>query len=174
MRFVKMDFEKIYHKNFNQIYGFCYRILGDTESAKDITQETFFKLFDKMQTNGKLENYSAWLYRVAINTCKDYLRKKKNYQRVFKSLQYEHHCENNLDEEYIRGEKIAKIRSALSKLPTRDQMLIQLNQDGLSYAEIASALQIKKTSVGKLLSRAIQKCANIVRGDYTCHVLKNK
>ena len=52
---------------------------------------------------------------------------------------------------------------AVSRLPEREQILLQLFQDGLSYAEIAAAANLNPASVGKLLARAIEKLAHSVK-----------
>lgn len=77
-----MDFDNIYLEYFKPIYQFCYRIVGDADLARDKTQETFVKLLEKFNTKNKPSNAKAWLYRVAMNSCRDCLRKKVNFQNV--------------------------------------------------------------------------------------------
>jgi len=157
-----MKFEELYKTYFEVIYKYSFRILGQTDMAEDMTQETFVKLYDHFNSGQNLNNPKAWLYIVASNLCYNQLRRKKTYHQIIENNFIPNKNESNLEEEFIKQEEQTEIRKALKKLPIRDQMLLQLYQDELSYAEIAEVLKIKKTSVGKLLSRAIKKCAQNV------------
>ena len=56
-----------------QIYNVCYRILGDPSAAEDMTQEAFVSAYKNIG-RFKEGNFRAWLYRIASNACRDYLR----------------------------------------------------------------------------------------------------
>ena len=67
-------FETLYNIYFADIYRFSYGITADREEAKDITQDTFMKLYNQLKLPVPLLNPRAWLYRVATSAC---LKKKR-------------------------------------------------------------------------------------------------
>lgn len=71
------DPDSIYRLYAGKIYNLAYRMTGNKEDARDITQETFFQAFRSINTfKGKSEVYT-WLYRIAKNNCIRFLEKKK-------------------------------------------------------------------------------------------------
>jgi len=63
------------------------------------------------------------------------------------------------EEEFIKNEKLSLLKRGLENLEIKDRIILGLYRDGLSYADMAHVLKVKKTSVGKTLSRAIEKLA---------------
>ncbi|OQX75888.1 MAG: hypothetical protein B6D64_10875, partial [Bacteroidetes bacterium 4484_276] len=62
----KAEFEILYRQYYGPINKFCSRFVDSRESALDITQETFIKLYERMNLDGEgVENTRAWLYKVA-------------------------------------------------------------------------------------------------------------
>jgi RNA polymerase sigma-70 factor (ECF subfamily) len=156
-----MEFDQAYKEYFRQIYIFAYRIIGDKNYAMDITQETFVKLHTYMNGFSSLENPKAWLYRVAANISNNHLKRYSTFNRIISDIQKDTQYDNTESIIINREEKIL-IRKALKKLSSKDRTILQLYQDGFSYAEIAEIMDIKKTVVGKTLSRAIEKCASYI------------
>ena len=135
---------------------------GNSAVAKDITQETFVKLYYHLDSNLRLDNPKAWLYRVAANMSYNHSKRKKIYNRIIQGHETQNNPINNPENEIYDKEDKQLLRIAIEKLPMRDRTILQLYQDDLSYAEIAQVMGIKVSSVGKILSRAIQKCSNLI------------
>ena len=157
-----MPFEELYHQYFESIYKYTFRMMGQPDQAEDMTQETFLKLYHQLNGRQTLENPKAWLYRVATNICINHVKRGQKFRQVKRDHIPEWTENDNVESTYIQAEKMGAIRNALRNLSFRDRVLLQLYQDGLSYAEIADITRIKKTSVGKLLSRAIDRCARLI------------
>lgn len=153
-----MEFNQAYKEYFRQIFIFSYRLIGDENYAMDITQETFFKLYGYMNSSNTIENPKAWLYRVASNISKNHLKRTFTFNRIIKGIKANSQYDN-IESDLINKEKKVLMRKALKKLSSKEQTMLQLYQDGFSYAEIAEIMNIKKTTIGKTLSRAIDKCA---------------
>ena len=156
-----MEFDQAYKEYYRLIYIFTYRIIGDKNYAMDITQETFFKLHNYMSGSNSLENPRAWLYRVAANIANNHLKRNSTFNRIIRGIQKDTQYDN-FESELINIEEKMLVRNALKKLSSKDRTILQLYQDGFSYAEIADIMNIKKTAVGKTLSRAIEKCAGYI------------
>ena len=72
----KLRFAEIYKQYFPPIYRFIYRLIGDTEEAKDITHDAFVKLYRYIQKKEAPMDPRAWLFKVSANTCYTFLKRK--------------------------------------------------------------------------------------------------
>jgi len=157
------QFEKLYELYHEAIYRYLYRLVNRTDLAGDLTQDVFIQLHRQLQGNIQLGNPRAWLYRVATNLGYNHLQREQRLVRLIRSWLPLLDRTVSPEQEFVRDEQRALARQAVSRLPVREQILLQLFQDGLSYAEIAAASNLNPASVGKLLARAIEKCARSVK-----------
>ena len=71
----KSAFSELVKRHKNLIYSLAFRMVGKTEEAEDLTQEIFIRLLDKVSLWRGEAKFSTWLYRLAINHCRDHLRR---------------------------------------------------------------------------------------------------
>ncbi len=155
-------FRKIVDDFRSRIYHTAYGIVQDPDDAKDITQEVFLKIYEKMGTFKGEASFSTWIYRITVNACIDMLRKKKTGPQV--SLREGIHYgaretgsplivgrpDSPFDATY-QTELRAKIKEAFLKLSPEHRTALVLREiEGLSYQEIANSLEC---SVGTVMSR---------------------
>lgn len=129
-------FHLLYKAYSRKIYRFCLRMLGDEELAEDAFQETFLKIYEKNdQFRG--DNFQAWLFTIARNTCLNVIRSKKEF--------------DSFDETFHKpqpgkfGDVGMKdyINEAIAKLPVSLRETLVLREYGEhSYQEIAEILDI--------------------------------
>jgi RNA polymerase sigma factor (sigma-70 family) len=62
-------FKKIFEANSKKIYHLCYGYTGDEDSANDLMQETFLKVWQNLDKFRNQAMISTWIYRIAVNTC---------------------------------------------------------------------------------------------------------
>jgi RNA polymerase sigma-70 factor (ECF subfamily) len=161
-----VNIEALYRQNYKAIYSFCYRMLGNTENAQDITQETFIKLHHRStQQNPEIENVKAWLYKVAGNLCLNTLNTKNRHQEIKNSFSNDSLEQISPEKIMIQNEKLQMVKNAIQKLEPEKQALILMYQDGLSYKEMSEATGIKLNSVGKTLWRIIDKISTTIHYD---------
>src|SRR3954447_22258911 len=73
------------HESFNQlvlrwerpIYALAYRVIGREEDARDVCQETFLRAYRALNGFRGQAKFSSWLYRIALNLCRDWLRRER-------------------------------------------------------------------------------------------------
>jgi RNA polymerase sigma-70 factor (ECF subfamily) len=150
-------------KKFDQIVKFiaqdimniAYSYVSNYEDAKDISQEIFLKLYKKLKYFKGKSKISTWIYRVSINTCIDFLRKKK------KSVSLDERIVKN-KEEHSKIEDIEKkdmneiLKKKIKHLPARQKNVIILKHlQGLKISEISKILKCSESSVKTHLCRAI-------------------
>jgi RNA polymerase sigma-70 factor (ECF subfamily) len=125
------------------IYNFIYRLIGDREEAMDLSQESFMKAYRELATLKDRDRFSAWLYRIAHNTC--YSRLRKDIGKTFVELQPETRAGKSSVESQLAVEK------ALQQLPEeqREAVVLKVFHD-LKFEEIA---QIQGAPVSTVKSR---------------------
>ncbi|MFI5272685.1 MAG: RNA polymerase sigma factor [Ktedonobacterales bacterium] len=149
------SFERIYDEFKVPIFNYIYHLVGSREQADDLMQDTFMKAFKalpKMDANLKL---SAWLYRIAMNTSYDALRRRKLIAWLpWQALDHEPADVESADPQVTVGTS-ELVRAALQRMPKHYRSALLLyTQDGFSYAEIAATLKIAESGVKMYLSRA--------------------
>lgn len=149
------DFRAIFRQHYARIVDILVRLLGDRAHADDVANDAFWRLYHQptLQTDG---NVGGWLYRTATNLGIDALRmssRRRQHEEAAGRIAQEIIRDGPLDD-LLREEKCQRVRQVLSLLkPVQAQVLI-LRSAGLSYKEIADALEVKATSVGTMLNRA--------------------
>lgn len=163
-----MDFDGLVDKYEKPIYNLIYRLLNDADEAADLTQETFVAAYRSYsQFRGESAVYT-WLYRIAINCCKNrFKEKERNGRYEGPSLDAPLGAERSElgaqlasasdlpEKELQRKELRRQIERAISELPS-DYRIVAVLRDlhGLSYQEIAQAAGLSVDVVRTRLARA--------------------
>ncbi len=146
------SFDKLYSENYHKVYRVALKISGNAENAMDIVQEVFLSLFDKLQNGSEIIYPGTWLYKVTVNKCYDGLRKQKRFVAL------EIASNSEFQEEGVEIQETRQIvEKALFELHPRERVLMVLYSEGLSYKEISEASGVKLQSVGKTISRILEK-----------------
>lgn len=148
-------FEELFLRYYEKVYRVLYNLLGTREEAEDLAQETFLTLYHHPPRASESSNLSAWLCRVATNRGYNALRSRQRARQRMAHLYGSSSLETNDPyHEAVRAEERNFAQTILARLPERQSKLLLLRYAGLSYAEIAAALEIAPGSVGTLLVRA--------------------
>ena len=75
-------FDQLVRRWDRKIQGAVYRIIGSDEDARDLCQETFLKAYRALGTFKKEARFSSWLYQIALNACRDRLRRRRGHTEV--------------------------------------------------------------------------------------------
>jgi RNA polymerase sigma factor (sigma-70 family) len=158
-----------------RVFNLCYRMLGDREAAADATQETFlsaYRALDRFRGG----SFKAWLLRIATNACYDQLRalQRRPTQSLNHLMGDEDAGELDLpdrdrtgdpEDRALQAELSREIQQALAQLPAEQRMaLILLDIQGLSYDEIAVAMNTNLGTVKSRISRARYKMRDLLLG----------
>lgn len=141
-------------KHMNIIYLYLVKNGANSEDAKDIVQETFYKALlyaDSISSN----NLTAWLFKVAINAYYDLCRKQNKLAKLSFDLDYQ--TSKNLlpEEELILKECHQEIQQVLNQLsPTYKALLVMKYEKEMSYLNMGNSLGMKIEKVKTYLSRA--------------------
>ncbi|MFH1559989.1 MAG: sigma-70 family RNA polymerase sigma factor [Chloroflexota bacterium] len=156
-------FTQLAQRYERHIYNVSFRMLGDSQLAEDVTQETLLKAYRGM-ARFRGENLRAWLLRIASNTCNDFLRSRRGRQNLSLDLLTEESGDTwassdpSPEQEALRGELGTEIQRGLLTLPREQRMvLILVDVEGMSYEEAAEASGISPGTLRSRLSRARAK-----------------
>ena len=150
-----MYFDKLYNQNYRSVYILACRIVKDDEVSKDISQEVFLKLYHFLEDGKQVLNIEGWLNRATYNHCLNYLRDSKKWQHS--ELPEYKDTEPGSDVSMIQEEERRQLRHCLSMLNEKEQVLVSLYSEGMSYKEIAEITGLRFTSVGTTLARSLAK-----------------
>lgn len=156
-------YSEIHGRYEQRVAGVCYRILGRHGDAEEATQETFLRVHQALpRFNGRYQ-LGAWITRIATNVCLDMLRSRSRRpvhpvdEEVLK-LEPLDDFESNPETLALRSSEGRRVRRVLAKLPPMHRAALVLRDfEGLSYAEVATALQITECQVKALIHRARQR-----------------
>jgi len=137
------------------IYNFIFRLIGDREEAMDLCQESFMKAYRELATLKDRDRFSAWLYRIAHNTC--YSRLRKDIGKTFVELQPDTSSHRSAVEIGLAVEK------ALKQLPEeqREAVVLKVFHE-LKFEEIAQIQGAPVSTVKSRLYMAFEKLRSIL------------
>lgn len=154
-RDAEQAFEAAFSANWSWVCGVLYRILWDWDDAQDLALEVFYRLYERPPRDP--ERTKSWLYRVASNTGLNALRarqRRRRYEQDAGTYALQHAPVLNPADQAERSEDRERVREVLSRMRPRAAQVLVLRHSGLSYAEIAAAMNVAVGSVGTLLARA--------------------
>ena len=171
-------FDILYQHYKRPILNYIYRFIGNFSSAEELAQEAFVRAYMNIGKFVPRAKFSSWLYAIAGNLSKNYLR-HLSYEKRFIPAQRNSY-EGSEDEigaidniedkarkpdesaEKAEAEKI--IQEAISKLPSHlKETLILCDIEGFSYEEAAGIMKCKAMTVGSRLWRAREKLEKLLR-----------
>lgn len=160
------SFDEQLLKHWNAIFRLLVRLTGDPDEAEDLAMETFVRLYQRPPKTGEGSNLRGWLYKVATNlglhSIRSYQR-RKHYELTAGKLALDDPPEQRPAELLDTKEAHRLARLALGNMKPRLALLLNLRYSGMSYQEVAQAMDLAPTSIGPLLLRAERDFARIYR-----------
>lgn len=157
-----MEFETAFERYHPAVFRYLHRLTGDRDVADELAQEAFVRLLDHEVEESGLK---SWLFTVATNLVRDRSRVRSRRRELSEGPELEPEPAERPDEALERGEAKRRVRRALDRLKPRDREMLMMREEGFSYAEIAETVGVADTSVGALLSRALERFADAYRRD---------
>jgi RNA polymerase sigma-70 factor (ECF subfamily) len=133
-------FDELVRRNQVKIHDLCYKILRNYDDAKDLAQETFIKAYRKINNFKGNSKFSTWLYRIAVNSCLNYIKKQKPTEEIYDEIT----GSGKEDPAQIYKSKRLRemIKNAVAKLPEVQRTVFTLRTlEDLSYQEIGDILK---------------------------------
>lgn len=127
------------------IYALAYRTIGREEDARDVCQETFLRAYRALPRFRGQAKFSSWLYRIALNLCRDWMRKERRAPVVqppedmdLVELAAASEPSESIEDLVARRDMTRLVEAAMAKLPEEQRTAIVLKEyHGLTFQEIA-------------------------------------
>ncbi|HXF39228.1 MAG TPA: RNA polymerase sigma factor [Blastocatellia bacterium] len=158
-------FEQIIEHHQRRVITTAWRMLGNSEDARDAAQEVFLRVYKYIRGFRSDQDFAAWLYRIVINVCRDHARIRSRHAG-FASFEVEQELgsfdslasTSNVESEMIQAQQRAIIEEALNTLSKKERAAIVLRDlEGMSTEKVAEVLGSSQTTVRSQISSARAK-----------------
>ena len=148
-------FRAIYERYGQRLFSYVRQMLGpgSRQDAEDVLQDVFARTYTTLRTDNREVNLRPWLYRVARNRCIDHLRRPR--PATTELLETSGKALQDPFDEIERREDLQRLVADIERLPEQQKSALLLREiNGLSYRELAEALDVSVPAVKSLLVRA--------------------
>ncbi|MBF0505129.1 MAG: RNA polymerase sigma factor [Candidatus Omnitrophica bacterium] len=152
-------FEEVYKTTSSFVYNVALRIVNNQEDAKEVTQEVFIIIYNKLK-NFRFESaFKTWVYRITANYAINFAKKNSRIKTApFDEALGEGAVENEAEAHIEEEHQSQAVENLLKEInPDQRACVVLRNIEGLSYQEIAKALNININTVRSRLKRAREK-----------------
>lgn len=154
-----IDFDYLVETQSAEIFAYLWRMLRTTEDAEDCLQETFLRAFRAYHRLREGSNHRAWLYKIATNVARTHLKRRiqrssqtvdLNPETIPNGKTTSHNNENS--------DILLEVLQAVEALPQKQRAALMMRKyQGLSYTEIAEALNCSQTAARSNVYHALKK-----------------
>jgi RNA polymerase sigma-70 factor (ECF subfamily) len=143
-----------------KVFNLAYSLTRDRDVADDLAQEAFIKAYYALPRFQSRSGFGTWLYRIAINHVRDYLRKKSrmiqiSIEKIKESSILQEDKTMKEEKELIEEQRRQLVRQSIQSLPEKHQAILSLRDiQGFSYEEISKILKISAGTVDSRIHRA--------------------
>lgn len=152
------NFERAYYEHYRTLWAIAVKMLGDEPAAEDVLQDVFTAYYQQSREDGRIRNPKSWLVRATVHKCSDVIAYRSRYVEI-------EQVSNTVSEDDALAKKLqlSDLQKILAQLSDKERQLAVLYSEGFSYREIADITQMRFTSVGKTLSRIMNKLYDILK-----------
>lgn len=164
-------FAALVHRYEKPLYGYLRHMLNDSHDAQDAFQETFLRVYKNLAHYQPLRPFKPWLYAIATNYCTD-LHRRSALRRALPLFHRDNSPRDVRDpargpaERAEAAEAAARLAAAFQTLdPAHRAVFLMARYEGLSYAEIASALKLPLGTVKSRMNTAARALLRLLSED---------
>jgi RNA polymerase sigma-70 factor, ECF subfamily len=151
-------FENLFKKHFRELHAYGFSLLKDWDTAEEIVQAVFLKLWEKSDWEHIQTSIKSYLYKSVYHDCLNYIRRQKIHLKYQTQTVHttESHVENT-DGKIKLSEMEQQLSNALNKLPEKCRAIFHLSRfELLKYQEIANQLDISIKTVETHMVKALR------------------
>jgi RNA polymerase sigma-70 factor (ECF subfamily) len=143
-------FETLVRRKTSKVYGLCYRVIGNGEDAKDISQLVFLKLWENLGKYDPQYAFDTWLYRIVTNVAIDFMRNKQSRDNAVNSnLRLVKTTADAEQTVTVQRKEVEAVFSAVSNVlsPKQKTIFVMSEMEDLRSSEIARILGCRESTV---------------------------
>jgi len=149
---VRADLGEVFRRDYQRVVGVAARVLGSRDQAEDVAQDVFLSF---SRTSVPAAEAPGWLAVAAAHTALNLIRSgRRRASREEVAAAAEDTVVSDVADAVVTREERSRVRAALARLPHKQAVALVLRHSGLSYAEVATALDLSPGSVGTTVRRA--------------------
>lgn len=151
-------FRLIFHAFSDRVYSFSFRLTRSQETAEEMVQEVFLKIWINRESLVSIDNFNGYLYTVTRNLAFNTLKRLSIEEKAKHTLQREFADKHSDTEEtVIHRDYQQLLNRAISHLPPQQRLVYSLcHQEGLRYEEVAQRLKISRLTVKTHMQQALR------------------
>jgi RNA polymerase sigma-70 factor (ECF subfamily) len=153
-------FERLVERYEKTLFHVALRMVGDFEEARDITQTTFVRAYEKLDGFDPRFKFFSWIFKILVNESRNILRKKRKHEPLREDLVSPRKAPDEVAHERLRGEMVQR---AILDLSVEHRQVILLRHFGeLSYREMGWVLDVPEKTVKSRLFTARRRLCDIL------------
>lgn len=160
------QFHDIYQQHYAMVFRLVSKFTLGSHETDDIVQDVFVKLYTQIEGGVMVEYPKTWLYKVATNACLNAIGRNKETHSIENAGLLETIVADSIDTKIENDEQQRMVQRALLTLKENERTIVILYSEGLSYKEIAEASGVRFSSIGKCLSRSLEKLKPLLKNQY--------
>jgi len=155
-------FDELYKKFAPMVYGICLRYTKNIEEAKDLMQDNFIKILEKIDEYQFKGSFEGWIRKTTINNAINYLKiNKKYFSGEIENVESDEKFTENTYVEKMNAKELIKI---INKLPSGYRTIFNLFAiEGFTHAEIADMLEIDASTSRTQFKKAKKAIINLLK-----------
>ncbi len=155
-------FEIIYHQHHSMVLQMCLGFVkGDNDTANDLLQEIFIRIWNNINKFKGASSYKTWIYRITVNTCLQFVRKKK---KAFPISEIESQSQF-VDTVNATNNNVSKLYKAIGQLKKIDRLIIMMVLENQDYNSISEIIDANPTNVRVKIHRIKKRLAKILKNN---------
>jgi RNA polymerase sigma-70 factor (ECF subfamily) len=150
-------FETLVRRKTTKVYALCYRVIGNAEDAKDISQLVFLKLWENLEKYDPQYAFDTWLYRMVTNVAIDFMRNKQSRDNAVNSnLRLVKTAADPEQTVVMQRKEVENVFNEIATVlsPKQKTVFIMNQMEDLPSAEIAKILGCRESTVRNHLFNA--------------------
>lgn len=150
-------FNILYERYVTKVYNRCMSFFKDHETAQDLTQDIFVRVFTRLDNFQQRAAFSTWLYSISYNYCMDHIRTGKRLNTLPLESEFADEVADNDDSSTLHA-RLHQLSQFVDDLPQFEQNLLKLKyEQGKNVQEISEELKLSESAVKMRLKRTRDK-----------------
>ena len=148
----------------NRVFGFIMRMTANRDAALDLTQDSFLAAFENLSRFRRESSFSTWLFQIASNKTKNYLRKSKQEVGLPEGIE-QIRSSSQPDKEFEKEIERARLLKAVAVLPTRQKITFNLRfYEEMKFEQIGRIMECSVSTAKNNFAEAVKKLKKSVGG----------
>ena len=145
-------YDQLVHQFQERIYGLCYHMTSHHEDAHDLAQDTFVKAWQALKSFNGDSSFYTWIYRIAVNTCLNHLKLRRNRTPHLSLNDLDVQPENDPDLVALVSDKTPRREANLAELQRRlNEAILKLSEDHRSVVTLHDIQGLPHDQIAKIL-----------------------